>query len=101
MKLSAKEQATVVRLAFDREVAIPQPEQPPGELRYVIFREAPHFVAPGLNVELSSFGTTPRSRPRVPVVPEARKRLAGGGAQRNHRTHRPNPTVRPGGTREP
>ena len=30
----------------------------------------------------------PRSRPRVPVVPEARKKLAGGGAQRNHRKNR-------------
>ena len=43
----------------------------------------------------------PRSGPRVPVVPEARKRLAGGAAQRNHRTHRPNPPVRPGGARAP
>lgn len=59
MKLSAKEHVAVVRLAFDREVKIPQPEQPPGELRYVIFREAPHYVAQGLNVELSSFGATP------------------------------------------
>ena len=34
-------------------------------------------------------------------VPEARKKLAGGEAQRNHRTHHPNPPLRPSGAREP
>ena len=38
----------------------------------------------------------PRPRPARPrVVPEARKILAGGAVQRNHRTHRPQPNFAP------
>ena len=48
-----------------------------------------------------SFGPRRAPRPRLRVVPEARKILAGGEAQRTHRTRRPNPTLRPGGAREP
>ena len=39
----------------------------------------------------------PRSRPRVPVVPEARKKLAGGEAQRNHRKNRTEECCAPAG----
>ncbi len=33
-------------------------------------------------------GSLPRSLPRLRFVPEARKKLAGGGAQRNRRENR-------------
>ena len=59
MKLSAKDRELILRLAFSQPVEIPQPTEPPAELRYVVFPEAAQFVAQGLNVELSSFGGTP------------------------------------------
>ena len=37
---------------------------------------------------------------RLRVVPEARKKLAGGEAQRNHRTTPLHRSLRPGGARE-
>ena len=42
-------------------------------------------------------GNTPRGHLRLRFVPEARKKLAGGGAQRNHRINRPEERCAPAG----
>ena len=42
-------------------------------------------------------GHTPRGQLRRRFVPEARKKLAGGGAQRNHRINRPAERCAPAG----
>ena len=42
-------------------------------------------------------GHTPCGQLRLRVVPEARKKLAGGGAQRNHRKDRPEVCCAPAG----
>ena len=42
-------------------------------------------------------GSLPRSLPRLCFVPEVRKKLAGGGAQRNHRKNRGKKRCAPAG----
>ena len=53
-------------------------------------------LQPG-GLALGHFRSVPAARTRRRVVPEARKKLAGGEAQRNHRTSRPSKRCAPAG----
>mgnify|MGYP003900960311 CR=1 FL=1 len=60
-------------------------------LKCIQDRQNTFYVSPAVLWEIST---------RIRFVPEARKKLAGGEAQRNHRNHRPKVPPRPSGARE-